>query len=275
MELHTFKKFRELIYDKSGISLSEDKIALVSARIGKRMRILKMGSEEAYLKYLMSSSSEDEIVHFLDAISTNVTHFFRESDHFDTLAEFLRARYEAGQRRFRIWSAACSTGEEPYSIAMTLLETLEGNPHDTRILATDISTKVLAVAKEGIYRASGIQTVPPLYRSKYFVPLKSEDHGEHQVLVKDSLKKLISFNRLNLSSAPYPMSGPFDCIFCRNVMIYFDNTVRMTLLDEFYRLLAPQGLLIVSHTENLVSIPHKLQTHSISVYMKAAEAAKR
>lgn len=267
MDTKTFDAFRRLIYDKSGISLGPAKVALVSARIGKRLRALNLPDPKSYLRLLKEDGHEEEFVHFIDAISTNVTSFFRESDHFDFLAEALGRWVREGQRDFRFWSAACSSGEEPFSMAMTIQETLAGTGARAKILATDISTRVLQRCREGIYPESKIDSVPQPLRSRYFMRL-SVNGSEKQYQVTDEVKKLIAFRRINLSVTPFPMKGPMDIIFIRNVMIYFDNYVREKLLAEAHRLLKPGGYLMVGHSEGLTGLVSNFKLQRTSVYGK-------
>ncbi|MDR0307230.1 MAG: methyltransferase domain-containing protein [Chitinispirillales bacterium] len=267
MEKRTFDAFRKLIYDKSGITLGEGKEALVSARIGKRLRALELDTPEDYLKYLSSPEcdSDSEFVELLDVISTNVTSFFREPAHFDFMASFVEKMVAEGRNKIRIWCAASSSGEEPYTIAMTFLENIGGFRGDCRILATDISTRILKMAKAGEYTEQKIQGVPPQLRSRYFNVIP----GANKIYkASPDIADMITFSRLNLSTPPFPMKGPFDLIFCRNVMIYFDNTVRQRLLKEFERLLRPGGYLMVGHSESLAGLQCSLDTIKPSVYHK-------
>lgn len=266
MDKKTFNKFREIVYAKSGISLNESKEALVSARVGKRMRALGLDDYSHYLQMVVRDESGEEVVHLLDAISTNVTHFFRENKHFDFLKQVYRDWVTAGQRRFRIWSAASSTGEEPYSIAMTLLSTVDHSGIDLKILATDISTKVLSQCMVGNYPESKIGGIPREYLNRYF-DVRNGENGKIYT-VRSALKNLTVFRRLNLSTPPFPMRGPMDVIFCRNVMIYFDNVVRKKLLDDMYRLLKPGGYLMVGHAESLTGIMSDFKSVMPSVYIK-------
>ncbi len=243
-----------------------DKEALVCARIGKRMRSLGIHDYRTYLWYVMQDKSGEETIYLIDAISTNVTGFFREADHFDFLREAVSEWLAQGQRRFRFWSAACSTGEEPYSLAMTLLETVNNPNIDIKILATDISTRALDKCRRGTYDEERMEPVPPALRESYF-----DRHRDEQGIyytAKGALKNLIVFKRLNLSTPPFPMRGPLDAIFCRNVMIYFDDNVRINLLADMYRLLKPSGYLMVGHAESLTDIVSDFKAVKPSIYVK-------
>lgn len=266
MNITVFNKFRKIVYDKAGITLHEGKQSLVSARIGKRMRVLGIPDDKKYLEYVMADKTGTEIVQLLDVISTNVTHFFREDQHFQFMGEEVQRIVATGQNKIRIWSAASSSGEEPYSIAMTFLENSKGFRGDIRILATDISTRILKAAKEGTYSKEKVQKVPLMLRSRYFDVRAKE--GEKAFVIKPSVSKHITFARLNLNEPPFPMHGPFDLVFCRNVMIYFDNTVRKRLLSEISRLLRPGGYLFVGHAESLTGMLCGLRTVKPSIYVK-------
>lgn len=266
MERRTFEQFRALIYEKSGISLGSQKVALVSARVGKRMRALDISSYADYLEYVKADDSGNELVQLLDAISTNVTSFFREPRHFEFLSEVL-ARWQAeGQRRFRLWSAASSTGEEPYTIAITILESLQMHGLDVRILATDISTRVLEACLRGEYAPAKLDPVSGQLRERYFKREGGRTDGVYRV--SDRLKSMVTFRRLNLSTPPYPMKGPMDVIFCRNVMIYFDDAIRQRLVSELYRLLKPGGYLMIGHSESLTSVQSKFRIVRPAIYQK-------
>ncbi len=263
----TFRHFCELIYDKAGIKLGAGKQSLVEARLGKRMRKLGVGSYREYLQLIEQDDSSDEVIEMLDAISTNTTHFFRESNHFDRLRQLLQTWEAEGQRKFRIWCAASSTGEEPYTIAMTVLDALT-LAQDVRILATDISTKVLRLASQGVYTRKQVSSIPPPLLAKHFNRQQAHHSDEPHYTVDESLRNLLTFSRLNLATPPYPMKGPFDVILCRNVMIYFDNAVRSRLLGECERLLRPGGILMVGHAESLSGMLTGLHRLEPSVYVK-------
>lgn len=266
MEQTVFKQFSQFIYDKSGITLNDNKESLVSARVSKRMRQLGIGEYDEYLDLVKNDDTGEEIIELLDVISTNVTNFFREPDHFDIVRDVMATWLKNGTRRFTFWSAACSSGEEPYTLAMVLREATAGTQVDMRILATDISTKILEKSMEGVYEAKKTEDIPALYREKYFT---KEGIGDQALFtIKDSLRSIITFKRINLSIVPYPMKGPMDIVFCRNVMIYFDNRVRVNLLNEIHRLLKPGGILFVGHAESLTGILSGFKSVKPSVYIK-------
>lgn len=267
MKPRTFDQFKDLVYQKSGITLGPQKVALVSARIAKRMRALGLHTHEDYFRFVVDDESTGELVHLLDSISTNVTSFYREPVHFEILASLVRDWRIQSQPRFRIWCAASSTGEEPYTLAMTVLEALGGSHPDFRLLATDISTRVLETARQGVYGAAKVEPVPRPLLQKYFRKLGGGPEADYQV--NDDLKRIVSFNRLNLSEPPFPMKGPFDVVFCRNVMIYFDNEVRRRLVLEISRLLKPGGYLMIGHSESLSGIISPMTLVQPAVYRMA------
>lgn len=261
----TFEKISRLVYENAGIKLTQKKKALVQSRITKRMRQLGFSKFDAYYQFVKKDGGQNELVKLLDAISTNVTHFYREKAHFEFLEPVLKDWEHAGQRRFRIWCAAASSGEEPYTIAITASEAI-GNLSDTKILATDISTQVLAKAQKGEYTAKCVETVPAQLRSKYFKAIGRGD--EKRYVVNSNLKQMIKFGRLNLAQFPFPLRGPLDVVFCRNVMIYFDNAMRRSVLEQFLNLLKPGGYLIVGLSESLAGLTDHFTRIQPSVYQK-------
>jgi chemotaxis protein methyltransferase CheR len=263
MDAETFKDFQSIAYQKAGIFLREGKAALVQARLAKRLRELGLASEREYLDRLREDGDE-EVVLFLDAISTNFTKFWREPDHFETLKEHVLELKAGGQRRFRFWSAASSSGEEPYTIAMTLDPILEGC--DWKLLATDISTRVLARAVAGVYTTEEIDGIPPALLERYVEKVPADEEGEERWAVCRRLKEKITYRRLNLASRPYPMKGPLDAVFCRNVMIYFDRPMRAGVVGEFERLVGPGCPLFIGHSETLNGITSRFKTERPSVY---------
>ncbi|MBN1824776.1 MAG: protein-glutamate O-methyltransferase [Candidatus Eisenbacteria bacterium] len=273
MDQALFRKFCKLAHDKAGIHLKEGKESLVQARVAKRLRALGLDHPREYLEYMERDESGEELVLFLDVISTNFTNFFREPDHFDVLAEDVkRLVLEKGRRRIRLWSAASSSGEEPYTMAITVLEALEGAPADFRILATDISTRMLARAEEGVYAAGRLEGVPKAFRHKYFERIGRRGSEEESYRIRPAVRERVVFRRLNLADPPFPMQGPLDVVFCRNVMIYFDQPVRQRLVSEIERLLAPGGLLCIGHSETLSTVKNHLKYIRSSVFRNSVDA---
>lgn len=267
MDPRVFRRIADIVYDRAGIFLKDGKEALVSARLGKRIRALGLSTHREYLDILDADTSGEELVQLLDVISTNVTSFFREQQHFEFLTGVMEKWLKAGQRRFRFWSSACSSGEEPYTLAMTLLEATRGYDRiDMKILGTDISTRILQRSIAGQYLAEKMKGVPLGLRDTYFD--REGVNGDTLYRAKQQLKRMTVFKRLNLSTPPFPMQGPMDAVFCRNVMIYFDNPVRKRLLDEIFRLLKPGGYLFVGHAESLTGMVSSFKGVQPSVYVK-------
>ncbi len=268
MRPNVFRALCDLAYDQAGIRLGDEKLALVSARVGKRLRALNLTDETEYLEVLRQDTG-GELIEFLDVISTNFTSFFREPAHFDRLAAHLAASLKRGQTQFRIWCAAASSGEEPYTIALVLDELFAGHHVDWRVLCTDISTRVLALAKRGHYREQQLKTVRRDLVAKRFTKLRVEEAGDEQVYeVSSELKQHLAFARLNLAQPPFPMRGPFDVVLCRNVMIYFDAPIRQGVVREMERLVKPGGLVFVGHAETLSGLETSLEVIVPSVYRR-------
>lgn len=256
-----------LVYERSRIRLHDGKQSLIKARLGKRMRRLGLGSLPEYCDFLRRPGHEEEAVHALDALTTNFTNFLREEDHFRFMVEqALPALLDRGRRRFHIWSAACATGEEPYSIAFYLQEhfpLMAG--WDWHILATDISTKALNHAAQGIYPEARLQTLPPRWVRKYFRRGLGAWAGYYQV--KPQLAERVEFRQHNLlSSARF--AEPFLVVFCRNVMIYFDRPTQEQLVQQLSRSLADHGFLLIGHSESLAGMPLKLRCLRPSIYQR-------
>jgi chemotaxis protein methyltransferase CheR len=239
-----FEKVRTLIYQHAGISLNPGKQAMVYSRLSRRLRDTSHRSFASYLQWLQSASSSDpEWQEFINCLTTNLTAFFREDHHFTALAADLRARGKGAQR---IWCSAASTGEEPYSIAMVVAETL-GLTSGTRIMASDIDTKVLATARRAVYdaEARGLSTER---LQRHFMRGRGNNSGF--IRVKPELASMVEFRPFNLMSKDWSLGEPFDLIFCRNVMIYFDAATQRQVLQQMHRVLKPGGLLYVGHSEN-------------------------
>lgn len=246
-----FDFIRHVVGENAGIVLGPNKRQLVQGRLARRLRELGLPSYEAYCEYLRDAGPE-ELVGLINAITTNVTSFFRENHHFEALASYMlpeAIKRNAASRRLRVWSAGCSTGEEPYCISMVAAEVLPASPrYDFKILATDIDSDVVAAATTGIYPLDRMSSVSQERLKRFF----QKGGGDHQgsAVAKPELKSSITFRTLNLLHA-WPMKGPFDVIFCRNVMIYFDQPTREKLVNRFSELLAPGGYLCIGHSESI------------------------
>jgi chemotaxis protein methyltransferase CheR len=247
-----FRHLVQLAYEHAGIALSDSKRNLIYSRLSRRLRALNMNSFREYRGYLTSSDGAQEIVKFINAISTNLTKFFRESHHFEHLRANVAVPYSrtpkfGGSSRLRIWSAGCSTGEEPYTIAVVLKREIHDiASRDVRVLATDIDTDVLGKAARGEYPANSIDDVPKAYRD-YF-PASAQDTDS--IEMAQDTKDIIAFRRLNLMQQ-FPFRGSFDAIFCRNVMIYFDGPTKADLIERFTQRVKPGGWLYIGHSESL------------------------
>jgi chemotaxis protein methyltransferase CheR len=262
---------RELVYNHSRINLGPDKKELVSARLGKRLRATRLTSIGDYCRFLQDESSAEELSHLIDAISTNHTYFFREPGHFDFLTqkaipELLTRRSKERWQTFNLWSAACSSGEEPYSIAITLADTLAAvkPAWPWRIEATDISHRVLQRARVGVYKEDAVLKVPANLLRTSFQKGFGPQEGNYRI--KSTLQEMVTFRQLNLLEGAPPFRDPFQVIFCRNVMIYFDRPTQEELISRLSRLLVPGGYLMVGHSESLSGIRHGLQLVSTAVY---------
>ena len=254
LSMEEFDLIRKLVYDRFGIHLNEQKKSLVVERLQKTLRTGQFESFRAYYDYVMRDRSGKALLELVDRISTNHTHFFREKDHFvfmqtTWLPALKKAAQTAGKKKdIRIWSAGCSSGEEPYTIAMLLADQFEidGSGWDIGILATDISTTVLEKAQAGLYSDTQLEQVPDVFKRKFFCPT-----GEGLYTVTPAIKELVMFRRLNLMNKEYPFKGQFQIVFCRNVMIYFDEPVRNELLQRYHRYLEPDGYLFIGHSESI------------------------
>lgn len=255
------------VYQRSGIVLNEGKKEMVYRRLTRVVRDRKLKSFAEYCQ-ILKTNPEAEQDYFINAITTNLTSFFRENHHFEYLRdhEFPRLLNNNKDRRIRIWSSACSTGEEPYSIAITTLKAMSTRIRnwDVKILATDIDSNVLATAKAGIYKDKP-DLVPEVYKRGYFQ--KGRDGNANKVRIQPQVQELITFKQLNLLHS-WPMKGPFDVIFCRNVIIYFDKPTQEELFSRYYQLLKPGGLLILGHSESLGSYQQYFETIGRTIFRK-------
>ena len=252
-----FSRYSEFISGQCGIKMPASKKIMLEARLQKRLRALGIHSFGEYFDHLHSEEGKGELVHMLDAVTTNKTDFFREPAHFqylteNVLPEFLEERERSSERdrTFNIWSAGCSTGEEPYTLAMVLADFAERNPSfKFTIIATDLSTRVLDRARDAIYDAERIGGVPQAMKQKYL--LRSRDRSKNQVRIVPSLRAAVQFRRLNLIEDAFSFSEPLDAVFCRNVIIYFDRSTQEQLLRRLSGALRPNGFLFLGHSESI------------------------
>ena len=268
-----FELFRRLIYDSCGISLSSSKKELVKARLSKRLTKVGIDTFKDYHKYVTKTDrTGKELVHLIDSISTNKTDFFREKKHFDLLntsilPSLISSKTKAGIKKLRIWCAASSSGEEPYTLAMTVFNHLKpNNGWDVKILATDISTKILQKAINGIYRKELLKDIPPGTISTHFSSVLYENTNCYKV--NDHLKGIVTFRKFNLMTSEFPFKNPFDFIFCRNVMIYFDPETQNRLVSKFYDCLPKDGYLFIGHSETLSRSNTSFKYIQPAVYQK-------
>ncbi len=259
----------QFVYQSAGIVLNESKREMVYRRLTRIVRDRKLSSFSSYYQLLKEQPAQEER-YFINAITTNLTSFFREQHHFDFLSQHELPRLLAlkkDNRRIRIWSSASSTGEEPYSIAITLLEALGSQSiyWDAKILATDIDSNVVAKGKAGVYPQQSIEDIPSDLVKTYFK--KGKGQFSEQVRTENVLRELITFKQLNLLEQ-WPMGGPFDIIFCRNVIIYFDKKTQAELFERYYNMLAPGGLLLLGHSENLGSYQQYFESVGRTIFRK-------
>ncbi len=260
-----FKFLSAFLSSHTGIVLPDNKREMVRGRMVKRLRALGLDDFKDYCA-LLEADPESELEHVVNAITTNITQFFREPHHFTLLTGELKrlAARPGGPGRLRIWSAGCSTGEEPYSIAMTLVDTLSpAQRRDALVLATDIDTSVLDRAARGRYSAQSTQRLPPGYRRRF---LGVEDE-EGYLEIAEEVRECIRFRRLNLLE-PWPMKGLFDVIFCRNVAIYFDKKTQRALVDRYANCLRPGGLLFLGHAESLIGVSERFDVAGKTAYRR-------
>jgi chemotaxis protein methyltransferase CheR len=261
-----FMFIRDLVAEQTGIALSEAKTHMVYSRLARRLRSLNIPSFAQYCDYLTNDGS-DELVHFINALTTNLTAFFREKHHFEFLAKTVLPHIFAAksEKRIRIWSAGCSTGEEPYSIAMVLQECLPTNcDWDVKILATDLDSNVVDKASSGIYEQSRVNGMSAQRMQRFF----QKNRFNNQVKVKPEVRDLITFKQLNLMHS-WPMKGHFDFIFCRNVVIYFNKETQKKLFKRFADLTMDKGYLFIGHSESLFKVSTQYELIGNTIYQKS------
>ncbi len=269
-----FARFSEFIIGQCGIKMPPSKKIMLEARLQKRLRVLQIPSYGEYYQHIHSENGSGELVHMLDAVTTNKTDFFREPVHFQYLAQTIlpealaeRERSKRQERPFFLWSAGCSTGEEPYTLAMVLSDFADQYPSFRfSVVATDISTKVLDRAREGVYDADRAEAVPQTLKQKFL--LKSKDRSKNLVRIVSELRTIVQFKRLNLMEERFSFSEPLDAIFCRNVIIYFDRSTQERLIARFCRVLKPDGYLFLGHSESVHGFDLPLRRITSTVYRK-------
>jgi chemotaxis protein methyltransferase CheR len=259
-----FERVRALIYRRAGISLADSKQEMVYSRLARRLRATGIGAFSAYLDDLEAGRMQDEWESFTNALTTNLTSFFREAHHFPLLAEHALALRQQGHGPLSIWCSASSTGEEPYSIAMTMCEAFNTLSPPVQVIATDIDTSVLAVASEGVYPMERVDKLAPERLRRFF--LRGKGRHEGMARVRPELRQLVTFRQLNLLEDGWPLNGTFDAIFCRNVMIYFDKATQRRILARFVPLMKPHALLFAGHSENFLYVSDALRLRGKTVY---------
>lgn len=268
---------RDLVYRETRINLGDGKRELVSARLGKRLRATGLGSYTDYCKLLQSRPDDGELYHLIDAISTNHTFFFREINHFNylnsqILPEFARGAFGTS-KPLNVWSCACSTGEEPYSISIALEEFFKNAPGpDWKLQCSDISHRVLDFAAKGVYDAERLKSMRPEWLKRYFQ--KGERQMEGFFRIRREISKRVSFQRLNLFEPSYPWKEKFHLIFCRNVMIYFDRQTQQELVARLSQHLHPGGYLFIGHAESLAGINHPYESIKPAIYRLPKQAGR-
>ena len=259
-----FSRVAALLYEHCGIAMRPGKEGLVRARLSKRLRTLSIPDFSAYLDLVGESPGHPEFGEMVDALTTNKTSFLREHAHFDYLRQVVLPTLP---QPIRIWSAGCSSGEEPYTLGMLLLDhSMTGTPRDARVLATDISQSMLSAAQAGVYPAEIMSDVPVEWQRRYWARLHPTDESG-AMSATPLLRNVVRFAPLNLMEH-WPMRGPFDAIFCRNVMIYFDKGTQQRLVERFWGLLRPGGHLFVGHSESLTGATHQFRYVQPAVYVK-------
>ncbi|MDM5178668.1 chemotaxis protein CheR [Massilia sp. DJPM01] len=256
-----FERVRALIYQRAGISLADSKQEMVYSRLARRLRATGIVSFGRYLDDLEAGRLGEEWESFTNALTTNLTSFFREAHHFPLLAEHVK---KLRDHPIQIWCSAASTGEEPYSIAMTVCEAFNTLTPPVQIIATDIDTNVLATGANGVYGIDRIEKLEPERARRFFLRGKGDQEG--MVRVRPELRQLVTFKQLNLLGDGWPVKGPFDVIFCRNVMIYFDKATQRKILSRFVPLMKPDALLFAGHSENFLYVSESLKLRGKTVY---------
>ena len=265
-----FERVRQLIRARAGIDLGPNKASMVYSRLSRRLREIGCTDFSSYLAGLQRDGDGHEWQQFVNALTTNLTAFFREAYHFPVLAEFLRERAAGGAREApRVWCAASSTGEEPYSIAMTVIEAM-GTNAAARVFASDIDTRVLEQARRGVYPLAAVEALEPERRRRFFQRGTGANAGSARV--RPEVARLVEFGQVNLVAPQWALRERFDVIFCRNVMIYFDKPTQRAVLERLHAALAPGGLLFVGHSENFTGSRDLFRLRGKTVYAREDSA---
>lgn len=260
-----FALIKKRAYELTGINLTDHKKNMIYGRLARRLRALKLKTFDQYCDVIAAADSS-ELNDFINSITTNLTSFFRESHHFDFLEKTVfpeLLKKNAQKKRIRIWSAGCSTGEEPYSLSILMNETLPVSTWDIKLLATDLDSNVLDCGKQGVYEMDRVESISDSRKKRWFL----RDRATDQVSVKPVLKEIISFKQLNLLQS-WPMKGPFDIIFCRNVVIYFDKDTQRKLFKRYASLMSPKGYLFIGHSESLNNVSNEFESLGHTIYQK-------
>ncbi|MGC8823083.1 MAG: CheR family methyltransferase [Bacteroidales bacterium] len=265
-----FKRLSEFIYREYGIKMPPAKKVMLQGRLQKRLRELDITSFREYVDYVFSEQGQDEVIHMIDVVSTNKTDFFREPVHFEFLAQEivpLFARTTELRYPMKIWSAGCSSGEEPYTIAIVLMECREKYPTlDFQILGTDVSTRILQTALDAIYKENRIEGIPLQILKKYF--LRSKDRTNPTVRLIPEIRRKVSYMRLNLMESVYPVPDMYDVIFCRNVLIYFDRPTQERVINKLCMYLKPGGYFFLGHSESITGMTVPLRQIKPTIFVK-------
>lgn len=262
-----FARIKAIIYRKAGISLGDSKKQLVYSRLARRLRVLQLNNFDEYLAYLDQNKNEQQ--EFINALTTNLTAFFREPHHFSILVDYVHHK-KAPDGKLRVWCAASSTGEEPYSIAMTLVEAYGSYSPSVEIIASDIDSSVLQFAAQGVYQLERLDALSLVQKKQFFLRGNGSNKGKAKVI--DKLRQLIDFRQINLLDRDWQLGAGFDVIFCRNVMIYFDKPTQLKLLERMVRLLKPGGLYIAGHSESFSHASHLVKLVGKTTYQAITKA---
>ena len=264
-----FNRIRKLLHRHAGISLSDAKQELVYSRLSRRLRVTGIKTFAEYIQ-LLESEPEVEWQAFINAMTTNLTSFFREAHHFPVLAEHMQQRREKNKERIALWCSAASTGEEPYSMAMAAVEVFDSYTPPVSIIATDLDTRVLEIARTGVYKEEKVEKMTPERIKRFFLRGTGKQSG--LVKVRPELRDMVTFHRLNLQDKKWELQPPFDAIFCRNVMIYFDKATQLSILKKFVPLLRTDGLLFAGHSESFYHADEYFKLRGKTVYQLAPNA---